>query len=86
MSQIEHAKVDPLVSEFFAFKVLPREFGSRGASSLGDGSDDETDAEADSAETCEAVGEKIVRRIRDQCKRSRFALEDDFVVNKDVVG
>ncbi|ORY31290.1 SacI homology domain-domain-containing protein [Naematelia encephala] len=80
---VEHAPINPDSSEFFAFKVLPREFITRGASSFA--ADEDDDAYADVNETCQAVVERIVRRIREQCKRLGTGDQEGFVVDKDVV-
>lgn len=63
---IEHAAVDPLSAEFFALKVLPREFPH--------GEDDEEDGE-----TCKVVVDKIVQRVQDQCKVEPEIIEKDVV-------
>ena len=70
-----------LESEFFAFKVLPREFVTGPTVNV---DEDETE-EVMAGETCRMVADKIVKRIRDQCQRVGVAVGDDFIIEKDVV-
>jgi hypothetical protein len=85
MAQVEHALVDPNASEFFAFKVLPREFIAKGALRFIEDDDDELDVDAEAGETCKATVDRLVRRVREACMRLGVGQKDDFVVEKDVV-
>jgi hypothetical protein len=49
--------------EFYAFKILPREFVARGASSY----EDETDTDATPNETCQHVAARMVKRVQVAC-------------------
>ena len=77
-----HPLPTSLDTEFFAFKVLPREFAVHGPSGVIDS--EEEDA-ASTNETCRQVADRIVKRIRDQSQRVHPGMKDDFVVEKDVV-
>ena len=81
----EHAEVNLVSSEFFAFKILPREFNEPGASTAVSDSDDELNIEAENGETCKAVTERVVRRINEQCKRLGVGLGEGFLINEDIV-
>ena len=83
--QVEHAELNLLASEFFAFKVLPREFIAPGARTAVSDSDDEYGIEAENGETCKAVTEKVVKRIHEQCKRLSVGLQEGFLIDEDVV-
>lgn len=61
--------------EFYAFKVLPMEFG--------DNAEDDSDDEDGAATTCKEMSGKIVRRIHRQCRKQSGAVE--VVVEKDIV-
>ncbi|CAD6587952.1 MAG: hypothetical protein TREMPRED_004898, partial [Tremellales sp. Tagirdzhanova-0007] len=82
----EHAEVNLVSSEFFAFKILPREFNEPGASTAVSDSDDELNIEAENGETCKAVTERVVRRINEQCKRLGVGLGEGFLINEDIFG
>ncbi|ORX40908.1 SacI homology domain-domain-containing protein [Kockovaella imperatae] len=71
--------LDPHTTEFFAFKILPREFAVRPTSI----EDSETDDEGGANETCRQAADRIVKRISDQCRRVNPL--DKFVIDKDVV-
>ncbi|EIW70203.1 hypothetical protein TREMEDRAFT_30281 [Tremella mesenterica DSM 1558] len=53
-------------NQSFAFKVLPREFIAKGASS---GQIDEDDISIDSGDTCKAAAERIVEKVKLQCEQ-----------------
>jgi hypothetical protein len=86
----------PSSSDFFAFKVLPREFVTSSALSGGgkvEGEDEDDDRGKD--ETCKDVTDRMVRRIKDECVRATgsvggyvggYAREETFVREEDVVG
>jgi len=80
---VEHADINPLSSEYYAFKVLPREFITRGASTVNDDDLDDADI-SEVGDSCRAVTERAVKRISDQCAKVS-EVGEDFVVNKDVV-
>lgn len=84
-AHVEHAPIDPNASEFFAFKVLPREFIARGASSFVDEDEEGLDQDADVGESCKATVDRLVKRIREACMRLGVGEEEDFVLEKDVV-
>lgn len=83
LPSIEHADINPYLTEYYAFKVLPREFVTRGASTVNDDDLDDADV-SEVGDTCRAVTERAVRRIRDQCDKIT-ELSDGFVIDKDVV-
>lgn len=83
LPSVEHADINPHLTEYYAFKVLPREFVTRGASTVNDDDLDDADI-SEVGDTCRAVTERAVKRIRDQCARVTDVAED-FVVDKDVV-
>lgn len=83
LPSVEHADINPLLTEYYAFKVLPREFITRGASTVNDDDLDDADI-SEVGETCQAVTERAVKRIRDQCARVS-EVTDGFVVDKSVV-
>ena len=83
-AEAELTQADPLAHDFYAFKILPREFVARGASTTFLDHDDEPDSDADTGETCKAVCERIVKKISEQCQRVGLA-KDDLVISKDVV-
>lgn len=59
-------------SEFFAFKVLPREFSS--------GLDD-LDSDAGPSETCLAVVDRLVERVAEECGKHG----EPEIVEEDIV-
>jgi hypothetical protein len=69
--------------EFYAFKVLPREFITRGASTVNDDDLDDSDI-GEVGDTCRAVTDRAVQRITDQCAKVG-EVGEGFVVDKDVV-
>ena len=62
---------------------MPREFTSRGASTVIDDDLDDADI-SEAGDTCRAVTERAVKRIRDQCAKVS-EVGDGFVIDKDVV-
>ena len=61
--------------EFYAFKVLPVDFG--------DSAEDDSDDEEGAATTCREMAQKITRRIHRQCRKQSGAVE--AIVEKDIV-
>lgn len=83
LPSVEHADIDPLSSEYYAFKVLPREFITRGASTVNDDDLDDADI-SEVGDSCKAVTDRAVKRISDQCAKVS-EVGEGLVVEKDVV-
>lgn len=83
LPSVEHADINPLLTEFYAFKVLPREFTTSGASTVIDDDLDDADI-SEVGDSCQAVTERAVKRIRDQCAKVS-EVGEGFVIDKDVV-
>lgn len=60
---VEHADINPLATEFFAFKVLPLEFAS------------EDTEDEDRGESCSTVGSEIVNRVASVCSHHDHEIE-----------
>lgn len=78
IADIRSAQGNPLASEFYAFKVLPREF-------MHSSTAEDDDSGAESGETCRAVAEGIVSRIVEQYRRLRPGLGEGVIISEDVV-
>jgi hypothetical protein len=83
----------PTSNEFFAFKVLPREFVAAQLSGSQQDEDEEEDRGKD--DTCKIVANRMVKRIRDECVKATasvggyvggHARDEGFVKDEDVVG
>lgn len=63
---IQNRSTPSNAEEFIAFKVLPREFVARGASSFED-QDIDSDSDANPTETCQDVAVRMVKRVVSAC-------------------
>lgn len=98
VSTHEAGSADPATSasatnEFFAFKVLPREFVA--AQISGSQHDEDEGEDRGKDDSCKIVADRMVKRIRDECVKATasvggyvggHAREDGFVRDEDVVG
>jgi hypothetical protein len=80
-------------NEFFAFKILPREFVAAHLSGSLHEEDQEEDRGKD--DTCKIVADRMVKRIRDECVKATASIggyvggharDEGFVRDEDVVG
>ena len=92
-AEIEFTGTATNTNEFFAFKVLPREFVAAHLSGSQHDEDEEEDRGKD--DSCKIVADRMVKRIRDECVKATssvggyvggHAREDGFVRDEDVVG
>jgi hypothetical protein len=67
--------------EYYAFKVLPREFVARGASSFED-EDIDSEHDASPAETCPQVAARMVKRVASACANMGH---EPTVIQEDIV-
>ncbi|KAL7420820.1 hypothetical protein Q5752_004773 [Cryptotrichosporon argae] len=85
---VEHAPVSA-AQEYFAFKVLPREFAGRGAGGLRGQDDDDEDLDLDAGaaagESCSETVGRIVRRLAEAVDKAGGGEDGDLVVEADVV-